>query len=360
MILGTVELVRFIIIMLKHLDLFSGIGGFSLGLEATGGFETKAFCDIEEYPRKVLQKHWPHVKQYKDIKELNYDRLKAEGLVPIDIITGGYPCQPFSVAGKQKGVEDPRHLWPEYFRLVKECRPTWVIGENVSGHIKLGLDSVIEDLESENYSVRTFSISASSVGANHQRERIWIVAYSECNYNFNEEQRVNGEEKEIPGEHRKNDSPPRESSRASAVRKTNNGDVADTKGFGSDERELTHSEEENRQEGKVRGKTRGGNGDRNDSFDNKNMANTDSEGLERQWKSRNQFGSEFTATESGEERQGEMGQGWWSVEPNVGRVAHGIPKRVDRLKSLGNSLVPQIPYYIGSVILKTMADTIID
>ena len=131
-------------------------------------------------------------------------------------------------------------------------------------------------------------------------------------------------------------------------------DVADTKGFGSDERELTHSEEENRQEGKVRGKTRGGNGDRNDSFDNKNMANTDSEGLERQWKSRNQFGSEFTATESGEERQGEMGQGWWSVEPNVGRVAHGIPKRVDRLKSLGNSLIPQIPYYLGTVILKVM------
>ena len=112
---------------LKHLDLFSGIGGFSLGLEATGGFETMAFCDIEEYPRQVLQKHWPHVKQYKDIKELNYERLKADGINSIDIITGGYPCQPFSVAGRKKGEEDPRHLWPEYFRLVKELRPTWVI-----------------------------------------------------------------------------------------------------------------------------------------------------------------------------------------------------------------------------------------
>ena len=105
---------------LNHLDLFSGIGGFSLGLEATGGFETKAFCDIEEYPRQVLQKHWPHVKQYKDIKELNYERLKADGIDSIDIITGGYPCQPFSVAGLKKGEEDPRHLWPEYFRLIKE------------------------------------------------------------------------------------------------------------------------------------------------------------------------------------------------------------------------------------------------
>ena len=163
------------IMKLKHLDLFSGIGGFSLGLEATGGFETKAFCDIEKYPRQVLQKHWPHVKQYEDIKELNYERLKADGIDSIDIITGGYPCQPFSIAGRQKGEEDPRHLWPEYFRLVKELRPTWVIGENVSGHIKLGLDTVIEDLESEDYAVRPFSISASSIGANHQRERIWIL-----------------------------------------------------------------------------------------------------------------------------------------------------------------------------------------
>ena len=94
--------------VLKHLDLFSGIGGFSLGLEATGGFETVAFCDIDQYPRQVLQKHWPHVKQYEDIKELNYEKLKADGLLPIDIITGGYPCQPFSVAGRKKGEEDPR------------------------------------------------------------------------------------------------------------------------------------------------------------------------------------------------------------------------------------------------------------
>ena len=126
----------------------------------------------------MLQKHWPHVKQYEDIKELNYERLKADGIDSIDIITGGYPCQPFSVAGRKKGEEDPRHLWPEYFRLVKELRPTWVIGENVSGHIKLGLDTVISDLESEDYAVRPFSISASSIGANHQRERIWILAHS--------------------------------------------------------------------------------------------------------------------------------------------------------------------------------------
>ena len=284
---------------LQHLDLFSGIGGFSLGLEATGGFETKAFCDIEEYPRQVLQKHWPHVKQYKDIKELTYDKLKADGIDSIDIITGGYPCQPFSIAGRQKGEQDSRHLWPEYFRLVKELRPTWVIGENVSGHIKLGLDTVIEDLESEDYSVRPFSISASSIGANHQRERIWILAHSRRSQWPRAEQR------------------------------------------GENENE-TRQENANQFE-------------RSSSTSEVDVANTNDERLQRQWQSRNQFTPRFNSSrESSEEGQGTVGQGWWESEPNMGRVAHGIPKRVDRLKSLGNSLVPQIPYYIGKTILEVM------
>jgi len=284
---------------LQHLDLFSGIGGFSLGLEATGGFETKAFCDIEKYPRQVLQKHWPHVKQYEDIKELNYERLKADGIDSIDIITGGYPCQPFSIAGRQKGEQDPRHLWPEYFRLVKELRPTWVIGENVSGHIKLGLDTVIEDLESEDYSVRPFSISASSIGANHQRERIWILAHS---------RRSQWPRAELRGE----------------------------------------NENETRQENANQF-------ERSSSTSEVDVANTNDERLQRQWQSRNQFTPRFNPSrESSEEGQGTVGQGWWESEPNMGRVAHGIPKRVDRLKSLGNSLVPQIPYYIGKTILEVM------
>jgi len=284
---------------LNHLDLFSGIGGFSLGLEATGGFETKAFCDIEKYPRQVLQKHWPHVKQYEDIKELNYERLKADGIDSIDIITGGYPCQPFSVAGRKKGEEDPRHLWPEYFRLVKELRPTWVIGENVSGHIKLGLDTVIKDLESEDYSVRPFSISASSIGANHQRERIWILAHS---------RRSQWPRAELRGENENE----------------------------------TRKENANQFE-------------RSSSTSEVDVANTNDERLQRQWQSRNQFTPRFNSSrESSEEGQRTVGQGWWESEPNMGRVAHGIPKRVDRLKSLGNSLVPQIPYYIGKTILEVM------
>ena len=180
---------------LKHLDLFSGIGGFSLGLEATGGFETVAFCDYDSYCQKILRKHWPWVTIYDDIKELNHEKLNSNGNTKIDIITGGYPCQPFSVAGRQQGEKDPRHVWPEYFRLIKELRPTWVIGENVSGHVKLGLDTVLENLESEGYSARTFSISASSIGANHQRERIWIVANSGCSWGSGSEfQRKNENE----------------------------------------------------------------------------------------------------------------------------------------------------------------------
>ncbi len=353
---------------LNHLDLFSGIGGFSLGLEATGGFETKAFCDIEEYPRQVLQKHWPHVKQYKDIKELNYERLKADGIDSIDIITGGYPCQPFSVAGLKKGEEDPRHLWPEYFRLIKECRPTWVIGENVPGHIKLGLDTVIKDLESEDYSVRPFSISAASVGANHQRERIWIVAYSERNYNFNEEQRVNGEEKKISREHREDNSTTGQSSRTSTARTQSDSHVVnsdsirslqhtettkETSRRGTETSSMSTSDVANTNEWK--NNTRNESKPReeeqfkfspNSSSERGVVANTNGEGSQR-------YGSEYELRKSQEERKTSWSR-WWDIEPNVGRVAHGIPKRVDRLKGLGNSLIPQIPYYLGTVILEVM------
>ena len=272
---------------LKHLDLFSGIGGFSLGLEATGGFETVAFCDYDSYCQKILRKHWPWVTIYDDIKELNHEKLNSNGHTKIDIITGGYPCQPFSVAGRQQGEKDPRHVWPEYFRLIKELRPTWVIGENVSGHVKLGLDTVLENLESEGYSARTFSISASSIGAHHQRERIWIVANSGCSWGSGSEfQRKNENE----------------------IKKENANQF-----------------------------------ERSSSSSQSNMVYSDSERLEK-WES---IGENFS-----QEYQTLIGADWWSIEPDVGRVANGVPKRVDRLKSLGNSLVPHIPYYIGMSILQ--------
>lgn len=161
---------------LKVLDLFSGIlvGGFSLGLERTGGFSTVAFCEIEEFPRRVLAKHWPGTPIHRDVRN-----LKGEDVGAVDVICGGYPCQPFSTAGKRRGAEDDRHLWPEYRRLVEELGPDWVIGENVAGHISMGLDDVLSDLEALGYACRAFVVPACAVGAPHRRDRIWVVAHAE-------------------------------------------------------------------------------------------------------------------------------------------------------------------------------------
>lgn len=156
------------------LDLFSGIGGFSLGLERTGGFRTIAFCEIEPFPRKVLRKHWPDVPIFEDVRKLHAADLPE---LP-DVITGGYPCQPFSLTGERRGQDDDRHLWPEVLRLVQECRPTWVFCENVIGHITLGLDQVLADLEGENYTSWPFVLPACGVNAPQLRKRVWIVAHA--------------------------------------------------------------------------------------------------------------------------------------------------------------------------------------
>ena len=143
--------------MMNHLDLCSGIGGWALAFRELG-IKTIAFCEIEKYPQNVLKKHWPGVPIYEDIREMD-----TRGLFP-DIITGGYPCQPFSNAGKQRGEKDPRHLWPEMLRIIKETKPRWILCENVYGHIRLGLDTVLDDLESEGYTTWSFIIPACSVG----------------------------------------------------------------------------------------------------------------------------------------------------------------------------------------------------
>ena len=165
---------------LKILDLFSGLGGFSLGLERTGNFKTVAFCEIDKFCTLILQKHWKGVKIYNDVKEIKKERLEADGIPSPDVITGGFPCQPFSVAGKQAGTSDDRHLWPEMFRIIQEFTPRWVVGENVKGitNIQDGMvfETVCTDLEGAGYEVRTFNIPAAGVGAPHRRERIWIVA----------------------------------------------------------------------------------------------------------------------------------------------------------------------------------------
>ena len=277
--------------MLKVLDLFSGLGGFSLGLERTGCFKTTAFCDNNKYSRLLLQKHWKGVKIYNDVREINKEQLESDGIQFPDIITGGFPCQPFSVAGKQKGTSDDRHLWPEMFRIVKEFTPRWIIGENVKGltNIEKGMvfESVCTDLEGEGYEVRAFNIPAAGVGAPHRRERIWIVASLEDSRRSLRSWSKFGEKDENEIRKRYADQHQRPGS-------TSESNVADASAG------RRASQEGERQ-------TRG---------------------------------------------NGTEHKGWWSTEPNVGRVANGVSGRVYRLRALGNSIVPQIATEIGYAIIK--------
>jgi DNA (cytosine-5)-methyltransferase 1 len=274
--------------MLKVLDLFSGIGGFSLGLERTGGFKTVAFCEIDKYCRKVLNKHWPNVPVHDDINTMEID-----GYGEIDVITGGYPCQPFSVAGNRKGHSDDRHLWPRMFEIIKQARPTWIICENVNGHVTMGLDKVLFDLESEGYTSRTFIIPACAIDAPHRRDRVWIIANRKragIGANARAQSRAEEEREKLFEENRE-----ALSNDIDQIRAT----VANTKG----EHDRRSDTEEARGQGKKFRK-----------------------GCSSKWQP-------------------------WPLEPPVGRVANGIPSRVDRIRALGNAVVPQVVTKIGLSII---------
>ena len=415
---------------LKILDLFSGLGGFSLGLERTGRYKTVAFCEIDKYCTLLLQKHWKGVKIYNDVKKITKEGFEADGIESPDIITGGFPCQPFSVAGKQKGTSDDRHLWPEMFRIIKAFKPRFVIGENVPGIVNIQdgvvFETVCTDLESQGYEVQPFNIPAAAVGAPHQRKRIWIIATLADSVSNDERREISRSDEEkgrVQEEHRSKDSASGIFSRTSEIRKSNNGyeamensgrtlqqgssireknedevgkenanqhqrsssssesnvantntrlsdgqkkelqsrgqasissregeNVANAKSISSDGREIGQHSEESREKRKI-GIEVGG-----VSSDRQKLANTDSERLEGLGQSRSQFNETSSSTSSSEERQGQVGQGWWEFEPNVGRVAHGVPGRVHRLKALGNSIVPQIAEEIGRAIIKAADD----
>ncbi len=163
---------------MRLLDLFSGIGGFSLGLERAG-FRTVAFCEIEPYPRAVLAKHWPGVPIYEDIRTLSADVLERDGIA-VDAICGGFPCQDLSHAGKRAGLEGERSgLWGEYRRLIGEIRPRFVIVENVPGLLSLGMGTVLGDLSALGYDAVWDCVPASALGAPHRRDRVWIVAHAQ-------------------------------------------------------------------------------------------------------------------------------------------------------------------------------------
>lgn len=310
---------------LKVLDLFSGIGGFSLGLERTGGFETVAFCEIDPFCQKVLKKHWPDVPIYNDVRTLEYDGA-------VDVITGGFPCQPFSTAGRRKGAADDRHLWPAMFSLIKKHRPTWVIGENVAGHISMGLDNVLSDLGSAFYAARTFVIPAVAVDAKHRRDRTWIVGYAE--HDGRSSPAFARSIIEASYDHQEGSQQAFEFAGASG--REHDETLADTESDCSGGLPCGKAEKQSRS-----------------SLCGKDVANAAGIGQSGQ-------GESFIWCSSASAREGEADIAIperefrkWPTEPSVGRVANGVSNRVDRLKSLGNTVVPQIPEMIGHAILAT-------
>ena len=156
-----------------HIDLFSGIGGFALACMWLR-IQTIAFCEIEKYAQRVLRKNFPGIRIFEDVRQFPATEFREPFL-----LTGGYPCQPFSQAGKRRGAEDDRHLWPSMFGIIRTSRPTWVLAENVAGHVTLGLDEVLADLESEDYAVQPIIVPACAVDAPHRRDRVWIIANSD-------------------------------------------------------------------------------------------------------------------------------------------------------------------------------------
>ena len=184
---------------LTHLSLFSGIGGLDLAAEMAG-IKTVGQCEWADFPTKILEQHWADVPRWRDVRTLTAESFyERTGLRTVDILSGGFPCQPFSLAGKRKGKDDDRYLWDEMFRVIREIRPTWVIGENVPGIVNLALDQVLSDLESEGYSTQTFIVPACGVDAPHRRDRVAIVAHSGSR-SCDGWDGSNGNHEKIPGE----------------------------------------------------------------------------------------------------------------------------------------------------------------
>lgn len=279
---------------LKVLDLFSGIGGFSLGLERTGGFETVAFCEIDPYCRAVLKRHWPDVPCYEDIRELTAERLAADGIA-IDVICGGFPCQDISEAGLRTGLQGARSgLWRDYARLIGEIRPRFVIVENVSELLRNGLGDVLSDLAKIRYDAEWHSIPALAVGADHIRERIWVVAYPDSAGAKEPQQR-------------------RRKQRQAEMGKDAAQDHAYTDGARLSWRMPA---------GAIREDAR----------------------AISPW-----LGLALSAAPA---FPGLDGAG----SPVLGRGEDGVPHRMDRMHALGNAVVPQIPELIGKAILETVKE----
>ena len=330
---------------LKLLDLFSGIGGFSLGLESTGFFETIGFVEKDKFCQKVLKKHWNNINIEEDIRNVKGEKYQA------DVVTGGFPCQPFSVAGKRKSTADDRYLWDEMLRVIRETKPRWVIGENVEGIVNINegmvLRQVLNDLENEGFKSQCIIIPASGIGAWHQRKRIWIVANNISNSNNNGSYRSQG----------------------NATKQSSN-EQKDRLSFG-DDKDVSNSNTgfSIRENEEIQSR---GNAITNGSED---VSNSDS------WL----CGGRGTELKSGDDREGwfytekekqtrehircktigcnailgkeTTNKPWWQTQSELCGVPNGVSYELDkdrsnRIKALGNSIVPQIARQIGLSIME--------
>lgn len=292
---------------LTHLSLFSGIGGLDLAAE-WAGIKTVGQCEYAEYQTKILEKHWPDVPRWKEIQTLTRDSFyERTGLRTVDIISGGFPCQPFSVAGKHGGKTDDRYLWPEMLRVIREIKPTWVVGENVPGIVNMALDTVLSDLENEGYEVETFIIPACGVNAWHRRDRICVMAYSDDRRGTLLGYRAFQAASEIAGEGADH-----------GLRET-----ADVAGQRRQRQPGMDRVDDGLQSGVV-------------------WPDTDVVCVEGSRSTQPQMDrGGLLQTESRRTLRAFPGRDYWENEPDVDRVVDGIPDRVHRLRCLGNAVVPQ-------------------
>lgn len=304
---------------MKVLDLFSGIGGFSLGLERAG-METVAFCEIDTHARKVLEKHWPDVPIYNDVKAIKPSKwfwLPGD----IDVVCGGFPCQDISVAGQKKGIKDGTRsgLWKEFARVIKEVKPRYALIENVANLRNLGLNQVIKDLWQIGYACEWHIISARSVGACHLRERVWVIAYpNNIGCSIKKQFRESIQEAfSRSGEQASND------------------ELTNSNGKGLErQRESVGIQEAY-------------------AATNGTIIGTPDTDMPRLWRP---FASEEESSRWWTETTASF-RDWWKVESDICRVDDGLPRGLDkdrreRIKQLGNTVVPQIPELIGRAIIK--------